>query len=257
MLFNSRPRSIVLLALLIPFALSPLSASDYDYSTLRQSAVAACDKIDLSKHETGLWMNPDGYRSFYVRSECLQNVAIQFRDQALCSQVRRRWSLYSSWGISTAQCRKLVNEHVAADRTELEQLKQAYAANSAMHLDSLRVERYGNARGDYDFLPIFSGSYAHGYTITLEILPPNQPAVLIHKDGYHIDSASNLRLFVRQADIRARFPDFQPNRIYQLRATVTLALPVGTMNGYWSDAFIEGIFPFRERSQSLTIEAEF
>lgn len=251
LVFSSR--RIILALLITLFAVGSLSASDY--ANRRQVAMSECQKIDPTQYQTGLLFNPDGYRSFYVRSECLQKVAVQFRDPELCSQVRRHWSLYSSWGISQSQCRKLVAEHVASDRKELEQLKPLYSAG-AMRLQSLRLERNGNGR-DFDFLPAFSGSYSHGYTITIEILPLNHAPVLIHRDGYYIDSASNLRIYVRQADIRARFPELQLSHSYQLRATVTLSVPQGGINSYWSDAFIESIFPARDRSQSLTIDTSF
>ena len=81
------------------FAASSLFASDY--ASMRSSALAQCGKIAPSEYQTGLLFNPDGYRSYYVRSECIQKVAIQFRDALLCAQVRRRYSLFSSsWGIS-------------------------------------------------------------------------------------------------------------------------------------------------------------
>ena len=38
-----------------------------------------------------------------------QQAAVRFRDQALCRQVKQRRSLlFSSWGYSPGQCRKLV-----------------------------------------------------------------------------------------------------------------------------------------------------
>jgi len=229
-----------------------------DYVSMRSSALAQCEKIAPSEYQTGLLFNPDGYRSYYVRSECIQRVAVQFRDASLCGQVRRRYSLFSSsWGISETQCRKLVAEGITKDRAELEAMRQPFDA-APMRLQSFRVERNGNGR-DYDIIPSFSGSYAHGYHLTFEILPPDSPGtpVLIHSDGYYLDANANLRIYVRQADIRQRFPAFTLNRTYEVRATLTLDVGFGGQSGYWSDAFIDSIFPARDRSQSITMESEF
>jgi hypothetical protein len=239
---------------LVCVTLAMASAFASDYTERRATAVQTCEKIDRGESQTGLLMNPEGYRSYYVGSQCLQKVAVDFRDPSLCSQVRRRWSVFSSWGISSSNCRKLVTAKAAADRISLEELKRAYAAG-AMHLDSLRIERNGNGR-DFDFLPTFSGTHAHGYRLTFEILPPNHAPVVIHSSGHYVDSASNLRIYIRQSDIRERFPEFEMNHRYQVRATATLSVPLGDMDGLWPDSFTESIFPARERSQCLTIEAE-
>jgi len=42
-----------------------------------------------------------------------------------------------------------------------------------------------------------------------------------------------------------------------VRATLTLDVGFGGQSGYWSDAFIDSIFPARDRSQSITMESEF
>lgn len=238
--------------------LTAASLSATDYASLRSAAVAQCEKISTSEYQSGLLFNPDGYRSYYVRSECVQRAAIQFRDESVCAQVRRRYSLFSSsWGISETQCRKLVAEGITKDRADLEAMKQPYVAGP-MRLQSFRVEHNGNGR-DYDIIPAFSGNYAHGYHLVFEILPPGDSStpVVIHSDGYYLDPNTNLRIYVRQADIRQRFPAFALNRTYQVRATLTLDVGFGGQSGYWSDAFIESVFPVRERSQSLTLESEF
>ena len=233
-----------------------VSLSATDYASLRSAAVAQCEKISPSEYQSGLLFNPDGYRSYYVRSECLQRAAVQFRDDSLCAQVRRRWSLFSSsWGISPGQCTKLIAEGAAKDRAELEQTKAQFRGG-AVQLQSFRVERNGNGR-DFDFIPVFSSGYAHSYHLTFEILQAGKAPVLLHSDGYYLDANSNLRIYVCQADIRQRFPEFALSRRYQVRATVVLNVGMGGDGGYWSDAFVESVFPVRERSRSMTIETEF
>ena len=250
-----KPTLFVLLASLL-LCLSPNASRASDYAARKAAASQRCEAIDASESQSGLFFNPDGYRSYYVQSECFQRAAVQFRDPALCNRVRRRWSLFSSsWGVSSAQCEKLVANGAAADRAELQQQKQRYLAGP-IRLRSFHVERNGNGR-DFDFIPEFSAGDAHGYGLTFEIVGPRAQPILLQSDGYYIDANSRLRIFVRQADIRSRFPEFQLNSNYNVRATLTLSIGNGGDSGYWSDQFIESIFPVSQRTQSLTIESKF
>jgi hypothetical protein len=238
------------------FGLLPPSWAASNYAVRKETARQHCKTINASEYQTGLAFNPDGYKSYYVQSECFQNAAVEFRDAALCDQVRRRFSLlWSSWGVSSAQCHKLVAQGVAADRAEIEQEKRGYLTGPA-RLQSFRVERNGNGR-DFDIIPEFTSGYAHGYTLTFEIVGVREQPILLHSDGYYIDPNPRLRIFVRQAEIRARFAQFELDHLYKVRATVSLSMGNGGLSGYWSDEFLESVFPARERTQLLTIESKF
>jgi len=248
-------REIVLLVFSL-LCLLPCSSPASDYAARKAAAKQQCEAIDPSKYQSGLLFNPDGYRSYYVQSECFQRAAVQFRDLPLCGRVHRRWSpISSSWGVSSRQCEKLVSNGVVADRTELEKEKQIYAAKP-VRLQSFRVERNGNGR-DFDFIPQFSGGNPHGYSLVFEIVGVREQPILLHSDGYYIDANSRLNIFVRQADIRSRLPEFQQNHTYKVRATIIFGVGMGGESGYWSDEFIESTFPISERSQSLTMESKF
>jgi hypothetical protein len=135
-------------------ATSLLVASDYDEQRAR--ALKECAAIDPSASQSGLIGNPEGYRSFYVRSECLQNAAVRFRDLKLCEQVKERRSLLSSsWGYSPRHCRELVTTGIAADRQALERMKREYLAG-AMRLRDFLIKQNGNGR-DFDVIPTFDG----------------------------------------------------------------------------------------------------
>jgi hypothetical protein len=234
----------------------PCASPASDYAARRAAAKQQCEAIDPGEYQSGLLFNPDGYRSYFVQSECFQKAAIQFRDPQLCDRVRQRWSLFSSsWGVSSSQCQKLVSNGVAADREELEKEKQLYDARP-MRLQSFRIERNGNGR-DFDLIPEFSAGNSHGYKLVFEIVGIHEQPILLHSDGYYVDANSRLNIFVRQADIRSRFPEFQLNHTYKVRATVILSVGVGGASGYWSDEFIESTFPVRQRSQTLAIETRF
>ena len=249
-------RGLPLAAFLVAFCHAALSfAASYDDQ--RSSGVKTCQAIDPAEYRSGLAFNPDGYRSYYVRSECFQRTAVRFRDETLCTQVRQRRSLFSSsWGYSGARCRELVAAGVAADRKSLEEMRKNYLA-SAVRLRDFKIERNGNGR-DFDIIPTFTGDYAHGHRLRFEIIPSGGgKEILFHSSGYHVGGNSNLRIFVRQDEIRARFTEFTLNRSYLVRATITLDVGHGGLAGLWSDTFIERVFPARERSQSLEKEVRF
>jgi hypothetical protein len=245
-------------ALLLGRPLAAAAASATGYAELRAGAVAQCRAIDPAESQSGLLFNPDGYRSYYVGSECFQRVAVQFRDEALCAEVKQRRSLFwSSWGTSRKRCRELVVEGAAADLAELGETKRRYAAG-AVRLRELRIERNGNGR-DFDALPSFQGDYGHGYVLRLEAAGagPGGADALLHESGYYVDATSDLRIFLRQEEIRQRIPGFALGRPYAVRATLVLDVGFGGPAGYWSEAFIERVFPARERSHSIEREVRF
>jgi hypothetical protein len=86
---------------------------------------------------------------------------------------------------------------------------------------------------------------------------PGKVSMLLHSSGYYVDGNSNLRVFLREDEIRKHFPDFALNHPYTVRAMLILDLGNGGQSGYWSDSFIERVFPIRERSQSVTREIRF
>jgi len=239
-------------------ALGGLSASGdplvNKYDALRAAAVSTCQSVDAQEYQSGLYFNPDGYRSYYARSMCYQKAAITFRDLELCALVKRRLALFSSsWGYSKSNCRKLVSGGIAQDREVLDRMKKDYE-QSHVHLADFRIERNGNGR-DIDIIPNFSGEGAHPYELRFEILreDSNSPPVLIDASGFSLKGAGdNIRIFVRTSDIRRRFPGFALNQTWPVRATLIYSAGTGTYQGQWSPDFIESRFPVKERTQILT-----
>jgi hypothetical protein len=245
-----------LLGFFVATVVLPIAQGAPAYDTARASAVKTCEAIDAGAYQTGLAFNPDGYRSYYLRSECYQRTAVEFRDLPLCNRVRQRRALLSSsWGYSPGNCRTLVGRAIDADRTEIEAMRRRYAAGS-MVLRDFRIDRNGNGR-DYDVIPSFEGADGHGYTIAIEIVPPGRGSIVVHTNGYYVDPRSALRIFIRQQDIKARVPAFEPGRSYQVRMIATFTLPAGGGSRFMSEAFIERVFPLRERTRSVTREIRF
>jgi hypothetical protein len=248
-------RTLARLAAIVSLPAVVLAAPGY--AEFRSAAIRKCEAIDPAAYQSGLYFNPDGYRSFYVRSECFQEAAVTYRDEALCREVKERKSLLaSSWGYSPSRCLEEVRRGAAADRQELLTMKQSYAAG-AVRLQDFRIERNGNGR-DFDIIPLVSGAYAHQYRLTFEIVDEaGRPAALLHEGGYHFGPSNNIRIFVRQAEVRERMPAFTPGQPYAVRARMVLEVGMGGPSGYWSDAFIEGLFPAGERTQSITRRVVF
>ncbi len=232
-------------------------ASTYD----EQLAIAArtCESVAEDDYQTGLLSNPDGYRSYYVRSVCFQKLAIKFRKKSYCSLVKRRYALFSSsWGYSENNCEKLVSEGVRADTKTLEGVRSSYE-KGPVELTDFRIERNGNGR-DYDIIPVFSGGYDYSYTLRFHMIFVGDESddTLLKSSGFRLrGSEDNIRMFVRQAEIRDRLPGFVPSGTYLVRATLTLSVGNGSYYGRWSDDFVEKIFPERDRSQYIEREVNF
>src|SRR5262249_47719011 len=84
-LMRRRSKAVFLALILWP---TPAVVSGASYDELKAAALKQCQAIDPGAYQSGLLFNPEGYRSFYVRSECLQKTAAEFRDESLCAQVK-------------------------------------------------------------------------------------------------------------------------------------------------------------------------
>jgi hypothetical protein len=251
-----RVRVAVLLVVAAAWPLFTIAQSPPTYGAARAAALKRCEAIDGSAYRSGLALNPDGYRSFYLRSECLQRTAVRFRDAASCERVvRRRALLSSSWGYSPQNCRTLVDKAIDADRHEMADIRQRFLS-AAMVLRDVVVLRNGNGR-DYDVKPVFAGASGTGYTITVEITTPDGRTTPIHTNGYYADPRSELTLFIRREEITARVPAFAAGRVYQVSVTTTYSLPAPSDARFMSDTFLEKVFPLRERQRTIGRDVRF
>src|SRR4029079_6540579 len=98
-----------------------------------------------------------------------------------------------------------------------------------------QVARNGNGR-DVDVMPVFSGAFAYGYALRLDVVTGAGPR-LISSSRYYLDGKNDIRICIRQADISAAVPQFQLGSPYRLRSTLVLDIGMGGQSGYWSDAF--------------------
>jgi hypothetical protein len=248
--------------LCIAFALLLLSgfsvASD-DYDQQHAIAVRACEAVDAREYQSGLFFNPDGYRSYYLRSQCDQNAAVKFRDIKLCAKVRQRRALFSSsWGYSKSNCKRQVEEGIAKDRETIDQMKREYEQGH-VRLSDFCIERNGNGR-DFDIIPEFSGTGAHSYKLVFEIIREDSglSPILLKASGFYLEGDTNkIRIYVPQQEIRKRFPAFALDKSWQVRATLVYSIGTGSYRGKWSNAFIEGRYPVSTRTQILMKDIRF
>lgn len=227
-----------------------------DYANARAAAVAKCGAIDPSEARWGLIFNPDGHRSFYVRSECFQGAAVRFRDASLCEHVRQRRSLFgSSWGVSARQCHKEVEAGLEKDRAEIRALKADYA-DGHVELVDFSVERNGNGR-DFDIVPRFQGSFPHGYTLSFSLVDGTRNAEF-HRSGYYLRGAGDrIRIYVPAGSLRAALPGFSPEKTYVVKAVLELSIGRGGPGGRRSEAFVDNEFPRAVRTQVMTRSVRF
>jgi hypothetical protein len=225
------------------------------YAAARAAALRECQTIDADASQTGLLFNPDGYRSYFRRSECLQRQAVIFRDPTVCKDVRERTSLFfSSWGYSPKRCAELVAQGIATDERELSDLRHRYESEG-MAIRGFRIERNGNGR-DYDVLPTFTGRLGHRYTLTFELAGPGD-AVQILTASTYLDPGSNLRLYLPRTELTSRFPGLREGLSYRVRALATLDVGEGGASGRWSPEFIDRLFPLSVRSSSVERTVRF
>ena len=228
-----------------------------DYQTLLDQALAKCEEINADSYQTGLLLNPDGYRSYFEKSACFQRAAIAFRAVPLCKKVKRRRALFSSsWGYSKANCLDLASRAEEQDRLALQTLQQRYAAGP-VKLTELRLEPNGNGR-DFDFIPRFADGFEHGYQLEIWLIDEDHQRHLIFTYGSHLrGSADNIRLYIPRTDLLDRFPALRFGRPYVLETRLILSVGIGGPGGWLRDDILEEVFPASSRTQKLISTVEF
>lgn len=113
-------RGLLIASIAIAAALSPaLRADGADFADMEAEAIGRCRNVNPRAFETFMIFNPAGMQTYYRRSYCLQTVAIEHRNEALCGEVTERRDFFLDGSqISEAACREKVAAAQAADRTE-------------------------------------------------------------------------------------------------------------------------------------------
>ncbi len=200
-----------------------VSGQDYDFSCracdARAADVARCEAIDPEESVTGLLFNPPGRKTKFVRSSCLQRLAVRYRDASLCAQVRERTSVFfDGSAISRAACQARVAEAARTDAPVLIQDIHRLA----------EVAFFGNGNGrDMDIHIGFSGAYAHRYALTVAMLDEaGTGSRILDSRERHIGAhTSTLRLLIRAEQMAEAARALAVTPPYRFRITLALVEP--------------------------------
>ena len=244
-----RPLSLIVAAPIVMALTTAALGASYDEQ--RSAAVAPCEAIDPRDYQSGLLFNPDGYRSYFVRSDCPAGRAGVSRRLTLRAGVAAVLAVQLELGLFP----RAVSEGGAGGSGGRSRgargAARQYLSGQPFRLVDFRIERSGNGR-DFDIVPAFTGGHAGSYTLRFDVLAPDGTprTAPLHSSGMNLDAGSNVRLYVRYEDIRARWPEFSYGTRHTIRATLTLDVGSGSLGARWSDTFVEGVFPRAERSQA-------
>ena len=224
---------------------------------LLTQAIERCEQFGPREYESGLLFNPEGYRTYFRRSACLQRIAVEFRERQLCQRVRRRFSLFGSgWGYSRDNCEALVDAELVSDESALRAKRDAYLVGP-VRLASVELVGNGNGR-DYDIIPQFEDGFPHPYSLQFALIDERGIDHVIHEwSSYLRGSNDNVRLYLPRQDLLERLPDLEQGREYPLRVRLTLAIGRGGVGGWLREDTIESVFPLAERVQELVTVVVF
>lgn len=173
--------------------------------------MARCEAIDPEESVTGLLFNPPGRKTKFVRSSCLQRLAVRYRGASLCAQVRERTSMFfDGSAISRAAC-------------------QAEALVLIQDIHRLaEVAFFGNGNGrDMDIHIGFSGAYAYRYALTVAMLDEagTGSRILDSRERHIGASTSTLRLLIRAEQMAEAARALAVTPPYRFRITLALVEP--------------------------------
>ena len=187
--------------------------------------------MNIPEHEysTGLLFNPVGYKTYFHRSECIQRLAIDERDLALCDQARERKSwFFDGSAISPGACRMAVDMKLDEERAELEQFLQA----QPYRIESVTIRRNGNGK-DYDVLLDASGDYAARYSFSLGVRTATGLDEIFEDSSYYSSSTGTRHLLLRAGDLEKRLGPGWRTKEWELVGTFSLVRDAG--NRFWYD----------------------
>jgi hypothetical protein len=186
----TRSLALLMVTLLLPGAILAQAPRDH-IADLAAQARARCATIPAADYRTGLFFNPKGFRSMFVRSECVQNLARDLRDESLCAQaVERTTWLFDGSGVSPAACTQQVRAQIARDQQDAARIIGTH------RLTGVDLARNGNGR-DVDLLVNTAGTYAHAYQLTVAVLDEASRSRAIFEARQPLGTAdAHLRHFV-------------------------------------------------------------
>lgn len=215
---GSNGRRVAVLAIALLVGAGAMATDRFGDRKARR--LARCMAIPANEYSTGLLFNPSGYQTMYHRSQCLQDLAVDERDRALCDEVRERRSLlFDGSGVSPAHCRDLVAARMAADTKDLEALD----AGAIHRIETLAIERDGNGR-DFDLVVTTSGSLSTGYELRIVARDESGASIEIFSNDGNPGASGSRRIFLlRAAELAEKLGKDWAAKTWTIVATLALA----------------------------------
>ena len=172
-------------------------------------SVARCASIPADRYQTGLFFNPEGMQTYYDRSRCFDELAVELRDARLCASVleRHAWLLDGSQ-MSPGACRQRV---AAQEHRDVEAARRLRPPQQLRQVD---VERDNNGR-DFSVRLQTSGGDGRSLRLTLAVVDSAGHAHVIHADAQPMDDRpGDIRVFIPATRLASSgVPAGQPVRL--------------------------------------------
>ena len=207
--------------------ISDAARSDDPFEQRRERRLGACMIIAEDEYSTGLLFNPPGYKTFFHRAECLQNLAIDEHDPELCRHVRERKSwFFDGSAISPDVCRARISEKLEDDQKNLEQFLKV----GPYKITSIVIRRNGNGK-DYDVLLDAEGLYAGRYVFSLSTRRRSDTVSLLDASYWLGSKTGTLHLLLRAADLEGKLGTGWMTKAWTMRGE--FALMHDAQNRFW------------------------
>jgi hypothetical protein len=240
-----------IVTLLIGVSLSSSGSSQPTrYAELFQRALNTCLDIPFAESHSDFWFSPDGDSSRWGRSACLQKMAINFRDEALCDKVWRRYSLFnSSSHTSEAACRSKVQKKQQKDVDKLTADRQQYDRSPTI-FTSLTIKNPISGDKGLSLVPAFSGAYPHRYVLKVWLTDKQRRDHLIHERllylGLEADGVSSI--WIATEDIQDVVHEYELGAPYPWRADLIFPASLYGHGGAIHPDWFEQMWPESSRT---------
>ena len=240
-----------IVTLLIGVSLSaPGRSEPTRYAELYQRALNTCMNIPFAESHSDFWLSPDSSSSHWGRSRCLQKMAVNFRDKALCDKVWRRYSLFnSSSHTSEVACRSKVKEKQQLDLSKLTADRQQYEL-SPTAFTSLTIQSPISGDKGLSLVPEFSGSYPHRYILKIWLTDNQGRDHLIHERLQYLslDADNVYAIGIATEHIQDLVPEYELGSPYPWRADLIFPAILYVHGGAIHPSWFEKMWPESSRT---------
>lgn len=201
--------------------------ADYDkligkYSNISfEQKVINCNSIPKNKLQTFLYGNHPGVQTYYERSFCFEQLAINERKLELCDYVKEHKAkalFLDGSDISKESCQKSVKEKIQNDKND----SKYYSGRQ--NIDQAFFTLDGNGK-DYDFIIKTSGDKARPYKLTLELFDNEQILGTLYSGNNTFTPPTNtFRIYIKKTDLLNILKGIPLDKVYKAKLSLKLNL---------------------------------